>query len=78
MLLLGPGAAAAESEHGAEVPQQLVGAPLVVVGGGGAVDSLCRTSTSAVLVVVVFDLVVLAGSAGSLALVTSIDSLKDK
>ena len=76
MLLLGPGAAAAESEHGAEVPQQLVGAPFA--GGGAAVDSLCRTSAAAVLVVVVFDLVVLAGSAGSLALVTSIDSLKDK
>merc|ERR1719264_579437 len=39
VLLLGPGAAA-ESEHGAEVPQQLVGAPFA--GGGAAVDSLCR------------------------------------
>ena len=72
VFLPGAGAAAPESEHGAEIPQQLVGAPLV---GGGGVDPLCRTTA---VLVVVFDLKVLAGSGGSLALVTPIDSLRNK
>ena len=71
--LLGSGAAAAESEHGAEVTQQLVGALLI-----GNISLCSRTANAAVLVLVVFDLIVLARSAGTLALVTPIDSLRNK